>query len=194
VVQPTNVTRARAFANTLGGSSGVALKLKSTGRERAIIMRALRFISCITLTFVAAAGAASPVWPQTPRLVPQVPQIFEDYTSLYARIVADQRLGSPYDEGLVRNLQAHSSVEHFPDRSANPIAVVKVELLNDDGSSRMRSKYGNYPFLCGPSERLSSVGEYVWPHLSVRRESRKAGILCRGAPLHRHGRANALSR
>jgi len=25
-------------------------------------------------------------------------------------------------------------------------AVVKVELLNDDGSSRMRSKYGNYPF------------------------------------------------
>jgi len=109
-------------------------------------MRALPFISCITLAFAVVAGAASPVWPQIPRLVPQVPQIFEDYSSLYARIVADQRLGSPYDEGLVRNLQAHSTVEHFPDRSANPIAVLKVELLNEDGSSRMRSKYGNYPF------------------------------------------------
>ena len=106
-------------------------------------MRALRFISCMTLTLVAAAGAASPVWSPPPRLVLQV--IVQDYSQLYARIVADRRLGSPYNEGLVRNIQAHSSVEHFRDRSANPIAVVKVELLNDDGSSRTRSKYGNYP-------------------------------------------------
>ena len=108
-------------------------------------MRAARFISCITLTLVAAAGAASSVWATTPSLTPQVPQIFEDYSSLYARIAADRRLGSPYAEGVIGNLKAHSSVEHFRDGSASPIAVVKVELLNDDGSSRTRSKYGNYP-------------------------------------------------
>jgi len=156
-------------------------------------MRALRFISCMTLTLVAAAGAASPVWSPPPRLVLQV--IVQDYSQLYARIVADRRLGSPYNEGLVRNIQAHSSVEHFRDRSANPIAVVKVELLNDDGSSRTRSKYGNYPLYVvrETPEGLSSDGEYVWPHLSVGRDSGKAGILCRAAPLRRQGRANALS-
>ena len=67
-------------------------------------------------------------------------------SDLYARIVVDRRLGDPCDKGLMRDIQAQSSVEYFRDRSAGPIAVVKVELLNRDGTSRTRSKYGNYPF------------------------------------------------
>jgi hypothetical protein len=55
-------------------------------------------------------------------------------------------LGDPYDKSLLRRLQSHSSVERFRDGSGNPIAVVKVELLNKDGTSSTRSEYGNYPF------------------------------------------------
>ena len=46
----------------------------------------------------------------------------------------------------MREIQADSSVDHFGDLSAGPIAVVRVELLNRDGTSRTRSEDGNYPF------------------------------------------------
>jgi len=50
-------------------------------------MRALRLISWMTLAFVAADGAASPVWPA--RRAP-APQVFQDCSQLDARIVADR--------------------------------------------------------------------------------------------------------
>lgn len=106
-------------------------------------MRLLRLVLCATLMLVAVGlVAASPSVPA--RGLMQI--ILRDYSDLYAWMVEDRRLGSPHDEDLLRNLQAHSSVEHFQHGSSDPIAVVKLELLNDDGTSRTRSKYGNYPF------------------------------------------------
>lgn len=105
-------------------------------------MRALHLVSCMTLVLAATATAAAST--VDPRPVPRV--VLQDYSRLYAWIIVDQRLGDPYEDRLVQKLGSQSRVEHFRDGTANPIAVVKVELLNKAGVSLTRSKYGDYPF------------------------------------------------
>lgn len=105
-------------------------------------MRALRFISRVTLVLLATTVAASAQLVTRP--LTQI--VFQDYSHLFARIVQERKLGNPGEEGLMRDVQAQSKVEHFKDGLGSPIDVVKVELLNKDGTSRTRSKYGNYPF------------------------------------------------
>jgi len=105
-------------------------------------MPILRVIFCMILIFVPVAGRASP--PGAVR--PMTKIILQDYARLYAWIVADRRLGDPNDEGLVRSVQDHSTVERFRDQSADLIAVIKVELLNQNGASRTRSEHGDYPY------------------------------------------------
>jgi hypothetical protein len=105
-------------------------------------MPILRVIFCMILIFVPTAGRATP--PAAVR--PMTKIILQDYARLYAWIVADRRLGNPNDDGLIRSVQAHSTVERFRDQSADLIAVIKVELLNEDGASRTRSEHGDYPY------------------------------------------------
>lgn len=105
-------------------------------------MRALRFVFGVALALVAASTAAA--LPIVPVAVPRV--VLQDYSHLYGWIIADRRLGDPHDAGLLQELQSRSRVEHFRDRAASPVAVIKVEGLNADGTSSTRSKYGDYPF------------------------------------------------
>lgn len=105
-------------------------------------MRAVHFITCMTLALAATVSAAASAVDLRP--APRV--VLQDYSRLYAWIIVDRKLGDPYDDALVRELQSQSRVEHFRDGSANPIVVIKVELFDKAGISLTRSKYGDYPF------------------------------------------------
>jgi hypothetical protein len=109
-------------------------------------MQPKHFLYSAALILVAAgAMAAGPV---ADRLVLMLGQnmVFQDYPALYGRIIADRQLGNPNDESLVRQVQSQSIIERFRDGSADPVAVVRVELLGQDGTSKARSEEGNYSY------------------------------------------------
>ena len=77
---------------------------------------------------------------------PPYPTEFQDYSQLFARIVADRSLSRWFDESLVQRIRADSRIDRVHDRSPEPIDVVRVDLRNPDGTSRVRSENGDFPF------------------------------------------------
>jgi hypothetical protein len=108
-------------------------------------MQPKHFLYSAALILVAAGTTAAA--PVADRLVPMLENMaFQDYEMLYGRIIAERRLGNPNDQGLVQQVQSQSTIDRFRDGSADPVAVVRVELLDQDGSSKARSKEGNYSY------------------------------------------------
>jgi hypothetical protein len=75
-----------------------------------------------------------------------VPQTFPDLSHLFAYVAQSRGVGSANDSELSREIASSSSVEQLHDYSADSILVVKADLLDHDGNSRLRSPNGNYPF------------------------------------------------
>jgi hypothetical protein len=71
---------------------------------------------------------------------------FHDYPAFYAFVTEARGLGAADDDELARHMASESSVVHWRDDQAEPIIVVRVELLSRDGTSRMRSGSGDYPW------------------------------------------------
>jgi hypothetical protein len=103
-----------------------------------------------------ASAAGPPVGPLVPApqrtlplvgpLVPVPQPTFHSLAELFSWIAVDRRLGDGADQALLAQLQADSRVEHLRDGAAQPVTVVRVDLLNADGTSRARSPDGNYTF------------------------------------------------
>ena len=119
-------------------------------------MRTARFLFCMALTLLAASAVAGTAWADQainpfqapPRGIysPPYPTEFQDYSQLFARIVADRSLSRWFDESLVQRIRADSRIDRVHDRSPEPIDVVRVDLRNPDGTSRVRSENGDFPF------------------------------------------------
>jgi hypothetical protein len=58
----------------------------------------------------------------------------------------NRQFGEGGDRHLLAQLQADSRIEHLRDGAGQRITVVRVDLLNADGTSRARSQDGNYTF------------------------------------------------
>ncbi|MGH8140602.1 MAG: hypothetical protein ACREVV_20720 [Steroidobacteraceae bacterium] len=85
-------------------------------------------------------------WPRTAWL--WSPAVFQDYSQLYGYIARSRGLGDAADADLTRRLATHSTVErlrNLEDCSAAPIIVVRADLLDRDGTSRLRSADGSFP-------------------------------------------------
>jgi len=116
-------------------------------------MSTARFIPGMALTLVAASAVAGTAWADPainpfqapPQAIAPQPIEFPDYSRLFARIVADRGLGRAFDESLVQRIQADSRIDRVRDRSPEPIVVVRVDLRNSDGTSRVRSENGDFP-------------------------------------------------
>ena len=112
-------------------------------------MRAARRLPCLALTVIAASAIATKSWAAInpfETLAPQYPTEFQDYSQLFARILADRGLARWLDESLMQRIQADSRIDRVHDRSPEPIVVIRVELRNPDGTSRVRTKTGDFPF------------------------------------------------
>jgi hypothetical protein len=107
-------------------------------------MRAARILVLLGLACVISTAIAASTWPRPVIMLPQ-PR-FESFAQLFAWITADRELGDPFDEHLISKVQADSHIDHVRDRSPEPSAIVRVELLNPDGTSRARSQDGNFAF------------------------------------------------
>ena len=113
-------------------------------------MRIARVFLYRVLTVVAASAVAATSWadpainPFQPLPAPY-PTEFQDYSQLFARFLTDRGLGRWFDESLLQRIQADSRIDRVHDRSPEPIDVVRVDLRNPDGSSRVRSKNGDFP-------------------------------------------------
>ena len=113
-------------------------------------MRTAQLLPCMVLTLVAASAVSATSWPDPAvnpfqTRIPPYPTEFQDYSQLFARILADRGLGRWFDESLLQRIQADSRIDRVHDRSPEPIDVVRVDLRNPDGSSRVRSKNGDFP-------------------------------------------------
>jgi hypothetical protein len=114
-------------------------------------MRTARLLPCMVLAAVAASAVSATSWPD-PAINPfqtlpsSYPTEFQDYSQLFARILADRALGRWFDESLLQRIQADSRIDRVHDRSPEPIDVVRVDLRNPDGTSRVRSQNGDFPF------------------------------------------------
>lgn len=100
-------------------------------------MSMARILGLAALAGVTAAATAAPVM--------VMPPTFQTQAQLFTWIAADRNLGDPFDARLIRQIQADSRIAYVHDGSAGRIAVVRVELLNPDGSDRARTE-GNSPF------------------------------------------------
>ena len=114
-------------------------------------MRMARLLPCMALTVVAASAASATSWPDPAinpfqTLTSPYPTEFQDYPQLFARILADRGLSRWLDESLLQRIQADSRIDRVHDRSPEPIDVVRVDLRNPDGTSRVRSKNGDFSF------------------------------------------------
>jgi hypothetical protein len=103
----------------------------------------------MALIAVAASAFVTTSWaainPFATR-APPYPTEFPNYSQLFARILADRGLGEWLDESLLQRIQADSRIDRVHDRSPEPIDVVRVDLRNPDGTSRVRTKTGDFPF------------------------------------------------
>jgi hypothetical protein len=84
--------------------------------------------------------------PDVPTLAVPIPQTFSDLSDLFAYVAQTRGLGRWSDAELSREIASSSSVQYLHDDSTDPILVVKADLLDHDGQSRLRSPNGNYPF------------------------------------------------
>jgi hypothetical protein len=110
-----------------------------------------------------------------PMLAMPVPETFPDLSYLFAYIAHSRGLGSSSDSELSREIAASSAVEQLHDYSADPILVVKADLLDHIGNSRLRSPNGNYPFyvLRAESSHLVLLGMMFGTTYSVHLEGRQ---------------------
>jgi hypothetical protein len=106
--------------------------------------------TCIATLAVLGASSAVAAPPERPDAGPilavPVLETFPDLSYLFAYIAHSRGLGSASDSELSREIASSSSVEQLHDYAADPILVVKADLLDHDGNSRLRSPNGNYPF------------------------------------------------
>lgn len=122
-------------------------------------MRTARILSGTALAVVAATAVAGGAWadgavnpfqtrPQQidPVPVPEQQLEFQEYSQLFAWAVGDRGVGRWFDESLGRRIQADSRIDRVRDRSPEPIDVVRLDLRNPDGTSRVRSENGDFPF------------------------------------------------
>lgn len=105
----------------------------------------------MALITVAASAVPAPSWADPApnpfqTLPPPYPTEFQDYPQLFARILVDRGLGGWFDNSLLQRIQADSRIDRVHDRSPGTIDVVRVDLRNPDGTSRLRSKDGDFPF------------------------------------------------
>jgi hypothetical protein len=104
-------------------------------------------IAAFAVLVTTFAVAAPPERPDAgPLLAMPVPQTFPDLSYLFAYIAQSRGLGRSSDSELSREIASSSAVEQLHDYSADPILVVKADLLDHNGNSRLRSPNGNYPF------------------------------------------------
>jgi hypothetical protein len=96
----------------------------------------------------APPSAAGPLggYPNVPMLAVPVPLTFSDLSDLFAYVAQSRGLGRASDAELSREIASSSSVQQLRDYSTDPILVVKADLLDHNGASRLRSPNGNYPF------------------------------------------------
>ncbi len=92
------------------------------------------------VSYSLAAGPAHPL------AVNPVPRVFSDLNDLFGFVAHTRGVGNADDPALVRQISAGSSVTTLHDGSNGPVLVVKANLRDRDGSSRLRSPNGNYPF------------------------------------------------
>ena len=71
---------------------------------------------------------------------------FSDLSDLYGYIAQSRGLGARNDSELAKRIAASSRVVQVHDGSADPILVIKADVLDQGGHSRLRSSNGNYPF------------------------------------------------
>lgn len=71
---------------------------------------------------------------------------FADLSDLYGYIAQTRGLGDRNDTNLSKRIAARSRVARLHDGSAGPILVIKADVLDESGHSRLRSADGNYPF------------------------------------------------
>lgn len=81
-----------------------------------------------------------------PVLAVPIPETFPDLSYLFAYVAHSRGVGSANDSELTQEIASSSAVDELHDYSADPILVVKADLLDHAGNSRLRSPNGNYPF------------------------------------------------
>ena len=101
-------------------------------------------LAALVTTFAVAAAPERP--DAGPILAMPVPETFPDLSYVFAYIAQTRGLGSSSDSELSREIASSSAVEQLHDYSADPILVIKADLLDHNGNSRLRSPNGNYPF------------------------------------------------
>jgi len=96
-----------------------------------------------------AAPAAFPqaiaTLPLSPKVLAIEPLHFNDLDEVYGYIVQNRELGKSGDESLVRSLAAGSTVQQVRDSSGASLMVIRADLITD-GTSRLASANGNYPY------------------------------------------------
>ena len=110
-------------------------------------MKASLLVLGLAVAGISTHPMADLVWPRA--VMAWSPPLFQDYGHFFRYIAASHRPDGMVEAGLdeaalARQLAAQSTIEHVLDCPAAPIAVVRAELLNRDGTSRLRSPAGNY--------------------------------------------------
>jgi hypothetical protein len=110
--------------------------------------------------------AAPSVFPQAIATLPSIPAVraieplhFNNLNEVYGYILQNRELGKSDDESLVRSLAASSTVQQVKDTSGDSLLVIKADLVTD-GTSRLASANGNYPYyvLHRDGDRLTLLG------------------------------------
>jgi len=83
--------------------------------------------------------------PLSPKVLAIEPLHFNDLNEVYGYIVQNRELGKSGDESLVRGLAAGSTVQQVRDTSGDSLLVIRADLVTD-GTSRLASANGNYPY------------------------------------------------
>jgi hypothetical protein len=105
------------------------------------------FLAVFAVLVASLAVAAQLGRPEAgPTLAVPVLQTFPDLSYLFAYVAQSRGVGSANDSELSQQIASSSSVEQLRDYMADPILVVKADLLDHNGRSRLRSLNGNYPF------------------------------------------------
>jgi hypothetical protein len=100
----------------------------------------------ILLCAVAPLAFPQPIAPLpfAPKLA-NAPLHFNDLNEVYGYIAQNRGLGKSGDESLVHGIAVSSSVQQVKDPSGDSLMVIRADLVTD-GTSRLESAAGNYPY------------------------------------------------